>query len=187
MPSVVDICNAALDKLGEYGPITSLDDGNKAANLCKRNWDLVRDKVLRDHPWNFAVKRAILASADPAPEWGFTYRFPFKAGHLRLLEVRDLDHTEYEVEDGAILANATALYVRYVARVEDPNVYDSLCFDAMATRLAFELCESFTQSNTKKDALWQEYKDTLIRACNVDAQENPVRDQVEDDWISVRY
>lgn len=187
MPSVVDICNKALDKLGEYGPITSLDDGNKPANLCKRNWPLVRDMVLRDHPWNFAVRRAVLASADPAPEWGFTYRFPFRENHLRLLEVRDLRNDEYEVEDRAILSNATALYVRYIERVDDPNSYDAICFDAMAARLAFELCEALTQSNTKKDALWQEYKDTLIRACSVDAQENPPRDYTEDDWIAVRY
>ena len=60
MASVIDICNKALDKLGQ-NPIISLTDGNKAANLCTRNWPLVRDQVLREHPWNFAMKRAILA------------------------------------------------------------------------------------------------------------------------------
>ena len=68
MSSIIGICNNALDKLG-HGPIISLDDGNKSANLCARNWPLVRDRVLRDHPWNFAVKRATLASASPAPDW----------------------------------------------------------------------------------------------------------------------
>ena len=69
MPSVVDLCNSALDKAG-HGAITSLEDNTKAARLCLRNWPLVRDRVLRMHPWNFAVKRTNLAAHETAPDWG---------------------------------------------------------------------------------------------------------------------
>ena len=55
MPSVIDLCNSALDKVGQ-GAITSLSDGTKSAKLCNRNWPLVRDRVLRSHPWNFSRK-----------------------------------------------------------------------------------------------------------------------------------
>jgi hypothetical protein len=41
-----------------------------------------------------------------------------------LLEVRDLSTGEFQVENGFIHADATVLYIRYIARVEDPNVYD---------------------------------------------------------------
>jgi hypothetical protein len=186
MPSVVDICNKALDKLG-HGPITSLEDGTKAANLCNRNWGMVRDEVLRDHPWNFAVKRTSLAASTETPSWGFTYKFPLPADNLRLLEVRDLSTAEYQVESGHILANDAILYIRHIRKVTDPNEYDHSFINAVAVRLAFELCESLTQSSTKKGELWEEYKQSKIDAKGVDGQENPPQQFEEDEWISVRY
>lgn len=186
MPSVVDVCNKALNKLGQ-GAITSLDDGTKSANLCKQNWPLVRDQVLRDHPWNFAVKRATLAPVSTAPDWGFDAAFTLPSDCLRLIEVRDLSTDDYVVEGRQILCDEEVLYIRYVRRVEDPNVYDSAFVDTAACRLAFELCEAITQSNTKKDALFQEYDDSLLRAKRADAQENPPTQFEEDDWLSVRY
>lgn len=186
MPSVVDICNKALDKLGQ-SPIASLDDNNKAANLCVRNWPMVRDEVLRDHPWNFAVRRTTLAADTASPDWGFSASFPFPDNCLRILEVRDLSTDEYQIEGRAILANATVLYVRYTHRITDPNVYDSQFVDAVATRLAVELCEPLTQNNTKQDMLYQKYKESLISATRTDGQENPPRQFEEDEWIAVRY
>jgi len=186
MSSVVTACNKALDKVGQ-GPITSLSDGTTAANLCDRNWPLVRDMVLRDHPWNFAVKRDVLAASSTPPAWGFQKEFPLPTDFLRLLEVRDLSTGEYQVEGRSILADADALYIRYIWRVTDPNVYDALFLEAVACRLAVELCEPLTQSNTKKDALFQEYADTLTRAVRVDGQENPPQEYEEDEWIAVRY
>lgn len=186
MASVVDVCNKGLDKLG-HGSITSLEDGTKAASLCLRNWPTIRDQVLRDHPWNFAVKRAVLAPSVTGPAWGFTKSFPLPSNCLRLLEVRDLSTGDYEVEGKAILADESALYIRYIDQITDPNAFDALFIDAAACRLAFELCEALTQSNTKKDAAWQEYQDSLTRAMRVDGQESPPAPFEEDDWVLVRY
>lgn len=186
MPSVIDICNKSLDKLGQ-SPITSLNDNTKAANLCLRNWPLVRDQVLRDHPWNFAVKRTILAPSTDLPEWGFSYKFPLPGDFIRLLEVRDLSTGEYQVENNHIMADSSALYIRYIQRVEDANKYDTLFSDVAAARLAVELAEPLTQSTTKKESAFSEYQDALVRARRVDGQENPPTQFEEDDWIKVRY
>lgn len=186
MASVVEICNKALDKLGATS-IISLEDGTKNANLCNRGWSQIRDEVLRDHPWNFAVKRAVLAPSTNNPAWGFGNAFPLPADWLRLLEVRDLSTGEYQVENGRILADADALYVRYIYRVTDPNRYDALFVDAVASRLAAELCEAITQSGQKVQLLWEAYQDSIIRAKRVDGQENPPQAYEEDDWIKVRY
>ena len=186
MPSVVDICNNALDKLG-HGPITSLSDATKAANLCDRNWSLARNKTLRDHPWNFAVKRAATAPLSTAPAWGFSYEHPLPGECLRLLEVYDLSTDEYQLEGRSILSDDAILYIRYIAEITDPNQYDPTFQDVVAIRLALELCEALTQSNTKKELLWQEYQESLITARKVDAQENPPIALDEDDWIRIRY
>jgi len=186
MTSVVEVCNRALDKLGQ-GSITSLDDGTTAANLCTRNYAQTRDQLLRDHPWNFAVRRAILAPSTDTPSWGFSNRFPFPVDCLRLLEVDRLSTAEYQVEGRNILANGSTLKIRYIRRVEDPNSFDSAFVDVLATRLAFQMCEAITQSNQKKQALWEEFEDVLTRAKRVDGQENPPTVFEEDDWIAVRY
>jgi len=186
MASVVDICNRALDKLGQ-GPIVSLEDGTKSANLCNRNWPLIRDQVLRDHPWNFAVRRAILAPDVNEPVWGFNYKSPLPSNCLRLIEVDNLSTGEYQVEGRAILSNDEAIRIRFIARIADPNDYDSLFQDAVASRLAVELCESLTQSNSKKELLIQEYDMILTAARRVDGQENPPAVFEEDEWLLARF
>lgn len=186
MPSVIDICNSALDKLGQT-PIMSLTDGTKSAKLCNRNWPLARDKVLRDHPWNFAVARTILAPTTVEPVWGFGSRFPLPTDLLRLIEVRDYVAGEYQVEGESILANGSALYIRYVKRVEDPNAYDALFCDSVALALAADMCEALTQSSTKEQVLAEKYRDSITRAKSADAQENPPTSFQEDEWLIARY
>lgn len=186
MPSVIDICNTALDKLGQT-PITSLTDGNRAAKLCNRGWPLARDKVLRDHPWNFAMRRAILAPITALPSWGFGNAFPLPSESVRLVEVLNHSQGEYQVEGESILANGSVLYIRYIARVDDPNVYDPLFCDAVATALALDMCEALTQSTTKKQDLKEDYREVIVRAKSVDAQENPPARFEEDEWLAARY
>lgn len=186
MPSVIDICNSALDKVGQT-PIMSLTDGNKAAKLCNRHWPLVRDKVLRACGWNFATVRAVLAPSVTAPAWGFGKSFPLPSDLLRLVEVRDHTTDEYQVEGRSILADDSVLYIRYVTRIEDPNVYDSMFCEAAALALAVELCEPMTQSTSKRQDLVRLYDEAITEAKGVDAQENPPARFEEDSWIAVRY
>jgi hypothetical protein len=58
--SVEAICNSALIKVGSK-QITSISDANKRAELCTLMYPKVRDKVLKSHPWNFAIKRKSLS------------------------------------------------------------------------------------------------------------------------------
>lgn len=58
--SAEEICNSALQKLGAED-ITSLSDTTRRAVLCNRQYNKIRLKLLRSHPWNFAIKRAILS------------------------------------------------------------------------------------------------------------------------------
>lgn len=186
MPSVVDVVNRALDKVG-YGAITSLSDGTKAANVADRTWPIVRDQVLRDHPWNFAIARTTLAPLTEAPDWGFAYQHETPSDMLRLIEILDLSTNDYQVEGNRILADDSVLYIRYLKQVTDPNEYDSLFIEAVASKLAVEMCEPLTQSNSKKNILLQEYDAAITRARQVDAVENPPAQFEEDNWIEVRY
>lgn len=51
-----DLCNTALTAVGDRH-ISSLTDGSRNADLCATLYPMVRDRLLRGHPWNFAMKR----------------------------------------------------------------------------------------------------------------------------------
>ena len=186
MASVVDICNKALDKLG-HKPIMSLDDGTKGASLCKRNWSFIRDEVLRDGAWNFATVRKTTAPDTETPSWGFSYQHSLPTNCLKLIQVLDLSVNEFRVEGRKILANDDVLYIRYIKSETDPNQYDSMFINAVSTRLAIELCESLTQSTTKRQELSADYDRFITSTRLQDALENPPDDFEDDTWLASRY
>lgn len=78
MTTVVGICNLALGRIGVSQYIESIDDPNTNARSCKQFYNLCRQQVLQDFPWNFARGVVALAelSNDPPPGWGYVYRYP---------------------------------------------------------------------------------------------------------------
>ena len=64
--SELDICNLALSKLGA-AQIDSLTSTDTVPVLCATMYAPARDFALRSHPWNCAVGKADLGSANVAP------------------------------------------------------------------------------------------------------------------------
>lgn len=186
MASVVDICNRALSRIGA-SRITSITDAVKPAKACNSAYNIVRDEVIRAHPWNCTVTRASLAplSTDPAYEYSYQYQLPSDC--LRLLEV-DNNGYDFVVEGRKILTDyGTALNIKYQKQETDPQQYDSLLVSVISARLAWEICEELTQSRTKTADKRDEYQQILMAAKMVDAQEQSPSTFEEDDWINVRY
>jgi hypothetical protein len=189
MASEVDICNRALQKLGAKR-IASLSDDSVNARACNAAYEMIRDAELRRHPWNFAISRAELPADATEPDWGRANAFTLPADFLRLLpsypEDNSLD-TDWQIEGQKILTDDSApLYLRYIARTADTSVYDPLFVDAIACKIAFELCEELTQSNAKKDGLRADYDDAIKQAKRTNAIENVAAQPPEDSWITVR-
>lgn len=87
MATSLSICNSALIKLGAES-ISSLSDNNKRAKLCNAQYEVLKNKVLRAHPWNFAIKRAKLTVNAQEPSWGFYSSFDLPGDCLRVLETQ---------------------------------------------------------------------------------------------------
>jgi hypothetical protein len=184
MTSVVQICNRALQKLGERR-ITSLGDDVKAARECVRAYEGVRQAVFRDHPWNCLVMRGALAALAEAPEWGYGFQYQLPVDCLRVLEVDT--PVAWHIEGRRILADAGApLRIRYLRNEEDPSQYDAQLAEALAARLAVELAESLTQSNTKRQLAWEEYDQLLTDARRTDAREGSPRKLMRSTWLEAR-
>lgn len=198
MPSVVDICNEAMDLLGA-ATITSLTQNSKEARLCNRNYELVRDAVLRAHPWNVAISRASLPQDSTAPAFGFLYQYtlPTDPYCLRVLsfwdnnvnnEVAAYDSTVmYKIEGRKILSNEATCKIIYIGRVEDTEQFDSLLSSTIAHRLAAETAYAITGSSNVAQNMQALYELRLREAKSTDAMEGYPEQVVADTFINIRY
>jgi len=198
MPSVVDICNEAMDLLGA-ATITSLTENSKEARLCNRRFETVRDAVLRSHPWNVAIIRKSLPKDSEAPAFGFSYQYtlPTDPYCLRLLsfwnsnvnnEIAAYDsQIMYKVEGRKILSNEDTCKIVYIGRIEDTESYDSMLSSTIASALAAETAYAITGSSNIAQLMEQRYQQKMREARSADAMEG-MPDQIQaDDFINVRF
>lgn len=198
MASSITIANRALTLIGAER-ITSLDDQSKSARACKGEYDNCRQAELQSTNWSFAITRASLAASATAPVWGFTYAYPYPADAIRIVQVADYfvglsltnlrtqDEQEYSLEKRQILSNIGApLKIRYVADVTDASQFAPLFCDAVSHRLAASICETLTQSTSKKTAIEADYKAIIIEARRCNAVEKAPVNMPDDSWIAAR-
>ena len=193
--SIVSICNTALDLIGA-DTIASLADDSKPARFCARNFERVRDAVLRAYPWNCAMARARLAALAEVPAFGFAAQFPLPDGPaplycLRLLAVggagADESAAPWRIEGRRVLSDVSApLDILYIGRAEDPAQYDALLVDAIAARLALDAAFPLTGSVSLAQAMGQAYAEKLAEARMVDAQEGAADQPRAGDWLEAR-
>lgn len=184
MVSVVEICNSALTRLGASA-ILALDEDSKAARLCNQHFAGARDAVLRAHPWNCALARALLPRLAEPPGFGFAYQHQLPADCLRAIAL-DAPDAAFRVEGRQVLSNVPVLRLLYVRRVEDPQTFDPLLVDALAARLAAELAYPIANSHTLAQTFWQHYERKLREARGIDAQEGTPGELHADAWIRAR-
>lgn len=88
MATEVDICNVALARLGDEATLTSIDppEGSAQADHCARFYPICKDKILREYPWSFAVKRKTPAELLTEPLGGDEHAFMLPTDCLNTLE-----------------------------------------------------------------------------------------------------
>lgn len=187
--SEVSIANLALQKVGA-APIASLTEGSVNSDAVLACFAHMRNAELRAHTWNFSIVRAQLATLATTPLFGRANAFVLPADFLRLAPP-DWDgnspYRDWQIEARSILTNDGApLEVRYVSRVTDPTLFDSCFVDALAAKIALQICEVLTQSSTKKQDITAEYKDAIRKAKRTDAVEDGAGREPEDTFILSR-
>lgn len=198
MASQVDVVNRGLFKLGAL-PIMSMADGNKQARVMSGLWDTVLKAELRRAQWSFAMRRAALPALAAVPAWGFNFTYQLPSDCLRVVQVNDFydppsaqnyrnsDDSPYTIEGSTLLTDYGApLKIRYVANITDPGAFDALFVEVLASKLAYEACESITQSNQKKDVAAQDYTAAKKDAVRVGALEKPPQGIYDDAWVTER-
>lgn len=189
MATGVSICSNALLMLGSQ-TINDFEDQENLdrAKLCANLYPTVRDDLLRSHPWNCCIKRAVLAPDAVAPLFGYDHSFELPADFSRVLEVGSSgQQIDYLVEGRSIQANTTVLELRYVFRNEVENTWDAhlvaLATQAMCAALAYPV----TQSTAKQAGEEQKLELMLRRARAVDGQEDPPQTLGDERLLAARF
>lgn len=188
MTSTVTIANMALQKLGARR-IAALDDVNDPnARSMNNAYNSIKDAELRRYAWSFAIARASIAADSADSLWGGWNRFRQPNDFLRL--IRDDEsgfQVDFKIEGYFILsANASPLEIRYIARIDDPNLYDPLFQEAFACKLADQCSIEIVQSSAFKDQINKDYEMAIKEAMRVGAIEKEAQNFPEDEWITIR-
>jgi hypothetical protein len=193
--SVIEICNLALDLIGEP-PIMNLDTlGDQKSSWCARNYGPARDAVLRSYPWHVARRRVALAASSEAVPFGWTKAFPLPTGPepapawLRTIGVEGMTpNRDYAHENRRILANTTGpINLVYIGRIEDPTLFDPLLDQALAAFLAWRACIRFENASERRKELWGAFSQLVGQARQVDSEETGPEDYTESSWLASRY
>ncbi|QIU92148.1 hypothetical protein [Yokenella regensburgei] len=200
MATRIEIINRALTKLGSDRLMSEADD-NAASRAVAAIYDGTLDNLLRTYRWSFAIKRMQLSQLTEEPVFGYQFAYQLPSDCIRIDLITDYEHQDwwsygwecyhlpiprYQVEGRKILTDMDTVYIRYGARMPDPTTYDEAFTESMACKLAAELCETITQSSTKKQAALQDFDLSIKAARSASAIERPPIKQQDTSWFTSR-
>lgn len=148
----VNLANMALIPL-EDGPISSLEEENEAARLCKAAMPGAIETVLAEHDWNCATRLSTLGAtlADP-PAHGYAYAYQLPNDCLKVQRLGQVgDDIKWRKVGRQVHTNVTpGPDLTYTARIE-PKDMDPPCANAVAARLAAMIARKLTGSTTQQN------------------------------------
>lgn len=185
MAAPVDIANLALTKLGAE-PLTSLTEDNDRAVLFNALYAHVRDSVLEEHPWEFALRRDTLASATPSPLFGFTNRYALPGDVLKV-EMTDDETNNWIVEDKHIHSDRSSMEVLSIVQITDTARFSPLFVEALSDRLASEMALGITGKESLVELHWNKYLAKMKSAKTRSSQAGTPPIFEPDDLIDARF
>ena len=179
--SPIDICNKALDLLGQTADVGNIDKPTtENEQICARWYYDTLDFLLRRYVWNFAIARVEIArDVKNTPAFDYTDAYELPSDFVRLLAINgrgDLAHIDFDNANGFIMLNnhnAPSIELKYIERVTDVKKFDSGFVQLFALYLAMNMAFRFTNKQTTIERLsaWIEKEEAKI--ISTDGQEKP--------------
>ena len=215
MTTKVDICNNALDLIGQGIHIKSFDDKTKEADLCRRNYQQIVDRCLTKYNFSFARKDELITNSYLVSDvvsipYKYTYKIPSDVMNILYLEryskskdetINNKDTIKFNfrvvkinnVPTRCIVTNEEAPFViQYQAFIDDPNLFSVQFTEAveymLGARFASALIHGSTGLNTSNN-LMQNALMLLQIASGQDNQQgaDSIRDNAIPEFISARF
>lgn len=187
-----EIFNIALDRISEEAILDATDD-RAVVKWLNRNYDHMRNALLRSHPWNFAIELASLPALSAAPAFRWTYAYQLPADCLRLLPLTldgDMNGAKvpYEIVGRKIFTDQSApLPVRYIRKVTDIGGMDALFIQLLGAMLAERMAHWISGKQSYADRIAKEIQTMRQQVLLIDALEGTPEQPDEADWINGRF
>lgn len=191
----VDVCNLALDRLGQAPIASILAPASPSEDVCARQYDQTRRECLREFIPNFARKSALLTTVtDPPTDFDFSNAYLLPNDFVRLLKIGDrvlfggaVPALFYTLADNLLYCDGattqsvldnegnpvTGLPIRYVYDAITVPKFDSLFLKVLKLQLASNCAYKFTLKSGLKKDLDEELKNARNQAAAVSGQEQP--------------
>ena len=181
--SKIDICNLAILRMGgkQLKHISSLEENKEEARSCKILYPHTIEIMLRQHPFNFAQKQAVLALRRQEKDGSYSYIWPSEAIKIwKVTPIGDLyfsgEAIPHKVVNGGdglkeIRCHFEQVQAFFSVMVADPNQMDDLFQDALAWAMAAEMAHSVADDPKRMQFLQQQAKESFAIAQSADANE----------------
>ncbi len=171
----------------------SLDEVSPSAEHCRRMWDIVRDDMLRQRHWNFALARAELSEVSPPPAFGYLHAYELPSDYILGIELNGqplgTGQTECDLEGSTILCNAITAQIRYVKRVVSVQSWDPSFCKAFALALAAAIAPALTTATGVAQSLRQESAQLMAVAYgpdNLETRPRAISAMSDSAWLKAR-
>ena len=198
--SDVQIAKLALQNIGDRYDITSLDEATPEAEQINLVYEDVRDALLREHPWTFALRYYTppsLSGTAPAG-WEFMYAYP-PTGLKILRIVNPLDPRGEKLQPlpfaigrnnddiKVILSNEQDPEFEYINKVTVATEFDALFDMAFSWRLSAAVAMPITGDGQIKDMAERNAQMAVEKAKMENSTEGTgVLQTREPDWMLAR-
>lgn len=185
--SSTDICNLALDLLSANTVQDIENPKTSTESLLGRWYDQNRRRLLREHPWNFAIKRIVLARDVVDPAFGYSAAFSVPSDFIRVLALSsdtsdgvetNIPTKHYQFEGNKILMNdmygeINSVRMIYVYDAKTVSKFDPMFIDLLAYDLALSCAYKLTESRANTETIREIYKGRMMLSKAIDGQERP--------------
>jgi hypothetical protein len=140
------------------------------------------------------VELSALAVPEGYSKWPYAFGQPLDC--LKTQDVHDDAGNSYAyekaayyngpVESNIILTGIDVAFLRYTAKITNPELFDSQFIEAFALLLAKELAWPITKSHATEQTMFQKYQLAIPKAQTADAGEQEVSVVTEDPYIDAR-
>jgi hypothetical protein len=179
------VCNLALNFLGNYGSVDSIESPQKPVEtIFATYWDVARAMALKEVQPHFAIKRAIIAESATDPIFGYSTQYTIPSDCIMVLGIGNVedqaDNTDYSVEGGFIMTDLydddDGLSLRYIFDEDDVSKWTPEFCVYMAWYLAYLSCVAITKDIQKFSAMDKIYRQKKVSAACLSSMENkPIR------------
>jgi len=184
--SPVGVCRRSLIRIGVSKTIASIENPKTNEELlCAECYDDIRQRLLRNHTWNFAKKRVRISAEPTAPLFQYDTAYNLPTGFIRLIQIGDSQadrkDIDFSLENGQLLVNnntnedAGILDIVYIYDEKDVNKWDTLFRELVRLQVAHTICYALTKKSTLVDRISEEIKDLTPKSKSADGQDTQIK------------